>query len=138
MAAEAALEDSLQSWANTGSPPLEIGRTLLALGTVRRRAAKKRAARETLERALELFEALGARVWADRARRELARIGGRTASRRALSGTESEIAELVADGRSNHEVAQALHLSPKTVEWNLSKIYRKLGVRSRAELAARR
>ena len=54
-----------------------------------------------------------------------------------LSETERQIAELVAEGRTNKEVAAALSLSPKTVEWNLSKVYAKLGVRSRAELASR-
>jgi DNA-binding CsgD family transcriptional regulator len=116
--------------------PLELGRSLLALGTVQRRARKKQAARRTLEQALDLFDGLGARPWAARARRELGRIGGRKTPQVGLSTTESEIVELVAAGRSNKEVARALHLSPKTVEWNLSKVYRKLGVHSRTELAA--
>ena len=77
-------------------------------------------------------------MWAERARRELGRIGGRDAPRAELSATEAQIVELVVAGRSNKEVAQSLHLSPKTVEWNLSKIYRKLGVHSRTELAAAR
>ena len=81
---------------------------------------------------------LGAPVWAERARRELGRIGGRATPRSALSETEERIVELVATGCSNKEVARALHLSPRTVEWNLSKIYRKLGVHSRTELAATR
>ena len=118
--------------------PLELGRSLLALGTVQRRARKKQAARLTLERALEGFEQLGAPIWAERARRELGRIGGRSAPRGRLSATEAEIVELVVAGRSNKEVAQALHLSPKTIEWNLSKIYGRLGVHSRTELAAAR
>ena len=67
---------------------------------------------------------------------ELGRIGGRhSAAAGTLSATESEIARLVAAGRTNREVAAALHLSARTVEWNLSKLYRKLGVRSRTELA---
>jgi DNA-binding CsgD family transcriptional regulator len=118
--------------------PLELGRSLLALGTVQRHARKKQASRETLERSVEVLERLGAKPWAERARRELGRIGGRTATRTGLSATEAEIVELVVAGRSNKEVAQTLHLSPKTVEWNLSKVYRKLGVRSRTELAAAR
>jgi len=116
--------------------PLELGRSLLALGTVQRRAQKKHAARQTLDQAVAVFEELGAKPWAERARRELGRIGGRKAAREGLSTTETEIVELVVAGRSNKEVAQALHLSPKTVEWNLSKVYRKLGVHSRTELAA--
>jgi DNA-binding CsgD family transcriptional regulator len=116
--------------------PLELGRSLLALGTVQRGARKKRVARTTLERAVEVFSRLGAKPWTERARRELGRIGGRKAPREGLSTTEAEIVSLVVAGRSNKEVAQALHLSPKTVEWNLSKVYRKLGVHSRTELAA--
>jgi DNA-binding CsgD family transcriptional regulator len=83
------------------------------------------------------FEAVGAALWADRARRELARIGGRRSSGAALTGTEQQIADLVASGKSNAEVAQTLSISVKTVEWNLSKIYRKLHVASRTELAAK-
>jgi DNA-binding CsgD family transcriptional regulator len=120
----------------TAGMPLRLGRSLLTLGSVQRRLRKKQAAGETLDEAMEIFERLGAGVWAERARRELGRIGGRIAARAELSATETEIAELVGAGRSNREVAEALHLSPKTVEWNLSKIYRKLGVRSRTELAA--
>jgi DNA-binding NarL/FixJ family response regulator len=116
--------------------PIELARTLLSLGGVRRKAQHKRAARETLERALEIFEQLGARPWADKARSELRRIGGRIAPGGELSETERLIVELVVSGRRNREVADELHLSPNTVAWNLSKIYRKLGVASRTELAA--
>jgi DNA-binding CsgD family transcriptional regulator len=135
--AEAELEDAVSASEHLGWP-LEVGRSLLALGTVQRHARRKQAARRTLERAVEVFEGLGAKPWAERAGRELGRIGGRAAPRKQLSATESEIVELVVSGRSNKEVAQVLHLSPKTVEWNLSKVYRKLGVHSRTELAATR
>jgi DNA-binding CsgD family transcriptional regulator len=137
-AAHAALEEAIELDEQVGIP-LALGRSLLALGTVQRRMQRRQAARETLGRALEIFGRLGARLWAERARRELGRIGGRSSPRgeTELSGTETEIVELVVAGRSNKEVAQALHLSPKTVEWNLSKIYRRLGLRSRTELAAR-
>jgi DNA-binding CsgD family transcriptional regulator len=135
-AAETALQEAVEAGRSAGGP-LELGRSLLALGTVQRRRRKKQAARETLSEALEVLNGLGARVWADRTRREIERIGGRTAPRTALSATEAEIAALVGAGRSNHEVAATLHLSPKTVEWNLSKIYRKLGVHSRTEMAAK-
>ncbi len=117
--------------------PFELARTLLALGTVQRRAQHKRVAHETLERAVGIFERLGARVWSEKARSELRRIGGRTASAGELSETERRIVELVVAGRRNREVAAELSLSPNTVVWNLSKIYRKLGVSSRTELAAR-
>ena len=116
--------------------PFELARTLLALGTVQRRAQHKRAARESLQRAAEIFERLGARLWLAKARSELRRIGGRTASEGQLSETERRIVELVVKGRTNKEVGLALSLSPKTVEWNLSKVYAKLGIRSRVELAA--
>ena len=116
--------------------PFELARTLQLLGTVQRRAQHKRAARETLERSVTIFESLGARSWAEKARSELRRIGGRTASEGELSETERQIVELVVAGRKNREVAAELSLSPNTIAWNLSKIYRKLGVRSRTELAA--
>jgi DNA-binding CsgD family transcriptional regulator len=119
-----------------GVNPFELARSLLALGTVQRRAQHKRAARVSLERAAEIFERLGARVWLAKARSELRHIGGRTASDEQLSETERRIVELVVAGRRNGEVAASLHLSPNTVAWNLSKVYRKLGVRSRTELAA--
>jgi len=119
-----------------GVNPFELARTLLALGAAQRRAQHKRVARETLGRAAEGFEQLGARVWSEKARSELRRIGGRTASDEELSETELRIVELVVAGRRNREVAAKLSLSPNTVAWNLSKIYRKLGVSSRTELAA--
>jgi DNA-binding CsgD family transcriptional regulator len=117
--------------------PVELGRTLLALGSVARRGLKRRVAREALERALELFERIETPLWAEKARRELAQIGGRRPSSGSLTETEQRIAELVASGRSNAQVARTLYVSPKTVEWNLSKIYRKLHVTSRTELAAK-
>jgi ATP/maltotriose-dependent transcriptional regulator MalT len=116
--------------------PVPLGRALLALGVAQRRTQRKAQARTTLQRAVTAFESAGARIWCDRAQRELGRIGGRsTPVGDELSATESAIAQLVASGSSNKEVATALHLSAKTVEWNLSKIYRKLGVRSRTDLA---
>jgi DNA-binding CsgD family transcriptional regulator len=120
-----------------GANPLELARTLLALGTVPRRAQRKLDARKTLELAAESFARLGARLWEGRARAELRRIGGRTASDGELSETERRIVELVIAGGRNREVAAELSLSPNTVAWNLSKVYRKLGVGSRTELAAR-
>ena len=119
--------------------PFDRARTLLAYGAALRRANSKRDARTALAEALAEFERLDAAVYAERARSELARIGGRAVpAGDELSETERRIADLVAQGRSNKEVAAALSLSPKTVEWNLSKVYAKLGVRSRAELASRR
>ena len=118
--------------------PFERGRTLLVRGTLQRRNRKKRPARESLTQALAVFDELGARLWSERARAELRRIGGRApATPGVLTPTEERVAALVAAGRTYREVADALFISPKTVQWNLSKIYRKLGVRSRAELAAK-
>jgi len=114
--------------------PFELGRTLLVMGQVQRRAKHKRAAREHLDRALEIFESLPAPPWADRARAELSRLGLRPPAPLALTATEERVAALAAAGHTNREVAQALFVSPKTVEANLARIYRKLGISSRAEL----
>jgi DNA-binding CsgD family transcriptional regulator len=135
-AAVAALHASLAAHDRLDDP-LEKGRTLLALGSVYRQARRKRDARAALDEAVAVFEALPAPLWAERSRREAARIGGRVSAGDVLTETERLIADLVAEGRSNGEVAKALFLSRKTVEWNLSNVYRKLGIRSRAELARR-
>jgi len=132
--AEEHLQRSLHEHERT-LQPFELGRTLLVAGAVRRRLRKKRAARDLLERALTTFDDLGAPPWSDRARRELARIGGRAPTSTGLTPTEAQIAQLVAEGRTNREVAEALFVSVHTVEANLKRIYRKLGVRSRTELA---
>jgi DNA-binding CsgD family transcriptional regulator len=135
-AASAAVARALRE--HDGLPlPFELGRTLLVGGTVERRAKRKKEARETLSKALEVFEGLGAAVWADRTRAELARIGGRAASSVALTPTEERVAALVATGGTNREVADALFVSVHTVEANLKRIYRKLGIRSRTELASK-
>jgi DNA-binding CsgD family transcriptional regulator len=115
--------------------PFHQARTLLALGRTQRRAKKRGAARTTLEDALARFEQLGTSLWADRARAELARIGGRAPSRDELTEAERRVAELVAEGRTNREVAAALFIADRSVESALTRVYRKLGVRSRAELA---
>jgi DNA-binding CsgD family transcriptional regulator len=117
--------------------PFELGRTLLVRGAVERRAKRKREARDTLTKALAAFDGLGAALWADKARADLARIGGRAPAPLALTPTEGQVAELVAAGSSNREVADTLFLSVHTVEANLKRIYRKLGIRSRTELASR-
>jgi DNA-binding CsgD family transcriptional regulator/DNA polymerase III delta prime subunit len=117
--------------------PFELARTLLVQGTIFRRARRVAEARKTLNQALALFEELGATRWAQRARRELARLGGRPSQTAQLTPTEQQVADLVASGKSNLDVAHALHVSPKTVEWNLSKVYKKLRVSSRTELAAK-
>jgi DNA-binding CsgD family transcriptional regulator len=117
--------------------PFERGRTLLALGRTQRRARQKRAARESLEAAHSAFDALGARLWAEQARRELLSIGGRRASGGRLTTAEERVAALVAIGQTNREVAAELYVTERTVEGHLTHIYAKLGVRSRSELARR-
>lgn len=134
--AEGALERSIAGFERLPQP-FELARTLLAMGVVLRRSKRRRMARESLERALAMFEALGARLWVERSRIELGRIGGRPSSPLVLTPTEERIAELVAEGQTNREVAASLFLSVKTVETNLTRIYRKLGVGSRRELARR-
>ena len=109
-------------------------RALLALGIVRRRMRQKRAARDAIREALDGFEELGAATWVAKARRELGRIGGRTREE-GLTAAERRVAALVAEGRTNREVAAALFLGERTVETHLSHVYAKLGVRSRVELA---
>ena len=111
-------------------------RALLALGVIRRRERQKRAARDAIGAALGEFERLGAATWIEKARAELGRIGGRTREE-GLTAAERRVAALVAEGRTNREVAAALLLGERTVETHLSHVYAKLGVRSRAELARR-
>jgi DNA-binding CsgD family transcriptional regulator len=115
--------------------PFELGRTLLVGGTIRRRAKQKRPAREALEQALEIFERLGAPLWAARARAELARVSGRRPVVGQLTPSERRVARLAAAGRTNQEIADALFTSTRTVGAHLSHIYAKLGIRSRTELA---
>jgi DNA-binding CsgD family transcriptional regulator len=115
--------------------PFERGRTLLVLGQVQRRAGERRAARETLQQALSVFERVGAGLWAKRAAAEIARIGVRRAPD-ALTESEERVAELAAQGFTNPEIAARLFMSRRTVEANLARAYRKLDIRSRAELGA--
>ena len=128
----AAFERSLT---NAAPFPLERGRTLLCQGMVRRQAQQKKAARETLEQALAIFDELGARLWAEKARAELRRISGRAPASEELTETERRVAELAGQGRTNKQIAAELYMGLSTVEAHLSHVYRKLGVR-RAELAA--
>jgi DNA-binding CsgD family transcriptional regulator len=80
---------------------------------------------------------LGAPSWADEARLELERVGLRHRAPDELTATERQVARLAAGGMTNREVAKAAFMSPKTVEANLARVYRKLAIRSRAELGAR-
>ena len=116
--------------------PLELARSLLALGKLERRAKRKRASRDALDRAAAIFETLPAPLWKAKVDDEVARLGMRSAPG-DLTETEARIAEMAAGGMTNPEIAAAAFVSRKTVEANLSKVYRKLGVRSRVELARR-
>ena len=134
--AETALEHALTEHERLPQP-FELARSLLAMGIVLRRSKQKRRARESLGRSLSIFEELGASLWVERSRAEIGRIGGRAPSPLDLTPTEERVVELVAEGQTNREVAASLFLSVKTVETNLTRIYRKLGVTSRRELARR-
>jgi len=117
------------------SLPLDYGRALLALGSAQRRARRKAEARRSLDHAVAVFERINAPLWLAKARRELARIGGQQRAEVGLTPSERRVAELVAAGQSNKQVAAALFISPKTVEGHLANVFAKLGVRSRTELA---
>jgi ATP/maltotriose-dependent transcriptional regulator MalT len=114
--------------------PFERARTLLLLGQLQRRQRRKESAAASLQEAVDIFERLRIPLWADRARAELVRTN--VAPRRSgqLTQSEQRVAELAASGMKNRDVATALFISPKTVEANLARIYRKLGIKSRAEL----
>jgi DNA-binding NarL/FixJ family response regulator len=117
--------------------PFEHGRTLLEKGSIERRARRKAAAKLTLEQALAILEPLEAEIWVARARDELSRIGMRRArATEGLTPAQTRVAELVAAGSTNVEIARELHMSPRTVESHLSRIYREHGVTSRSQLAA--
>jgi DNA-binding CsgD family transcriptional regulator len=115
-------------------------RTHLAYGEHLRRARMRADARGHLRAALHVFEGVGAAPWAERARAELRASGetvrrGDPASSASLTPQELQIARIVAEGLSNRDVAAQLFLSPRTVEYHLRKVFAKLGVRSRTELA---
>ena len=121
--------------------PLERIRTLLALAQVERRRRHPGAARDVLSEAYREAVAAGATLWAEKVERERGRLGepitqnGAGAESAALTGAERRCAELAAAGATNREIAAALFVSVKTVEATLSRSYRKLGVRSRTQLA---
>ena len=117
--------------------PLELGRSYLAKGVALRRGKKWGPARDSLNGAARIFERLGARTWSHRTAMELNRIGGRAPNLDVLTETEQRVADLVATGLTNREAAARLFLSVSTVESNLRRAYRKLGVRSRTELSHR-
>jgi DNA-binding CsgD family transcriptional regulator len=138
-AARGGVDDALRELRNIvdqpgNECPFEAARSRLALGQVYRRAGYKGMASETLNAAAGAFEELGIPRWAERARDEAGRVGLHPTTT-TLTATERRVAELVGSGQSNQEAAAALFMSIKTVEANLTRIYRKLSVRSRTELA---
>ena len=116
--------------------PFDLARNQLVQGSLQRRLKQKRAAAASLGEAGAIFERLGAPAWARRAHDELSRVGLRRVDPHELTETERRIAVLAASGLTNREVAQAAFVTPKTVEANLVRVYRKLGIRSRAQLGA--
>ena len=117
--------------------PLDRGRALLVAGEALRREGTRRRAAEKLEAATAIFAGLGARLWAQRAEKELRRARPRPRRDHELTNAERQVAALVAAGKANREVAAQLFTTVATVEAHLTRIYRKLSVRSRTELARR-
>ena len=124
----------LELAASTGMPFVH-GRALLTAGEIRRRARQKGLAREALTEAVAIFERLGARLWLQRARSELARVAQKRPEGSPLTATERQVVDLVAAGRTNKEIADTLFMSVHTVEAYLTRLFRALGVQSRTELA---
>ena len=116
--------------------PFERARTIFLRGRAKRALGLRREARADLDEAWDVFHGLGAAAWERRAAEERRRISGRAAGDGDLTAAERAVAELAAAGRSNHEIAAELVLSVRTVESQLSAVYRKLDLRSRAQLAA--
>ena len=116
--------------------PFEWAWSLLVRGRILRRMRARKQAAATLRDAGDRFVRLGATPWIARVDHELERVGLRRRPPNELSATELEVARLAARGLSNREMAEAAFLSPKTIEANLARIYRKLNIRSRAQLGA--
>ena len=114
--------------------PFERARTQLLLGQLQRRQRQKEAATITLTEALAAFEGMRTPLWTDRTRNELARTKVDPTRALLLTASEQRVAELAASGMTNRDIAAAVFISPKTVGANLARIYRKLGIHTRAEL----
>ncbi len=143
-AAEGRLDDAVadltqarQLRAQITPEPIPDGRILLALGGVQRRLRQRRAARETLSAAIEIFDRADAALWAARARQELARVSGRAPAAGELTVTELRVAELIASGLTNKAAAAELYVTVRAIESTLTKVYAKLGISSRTQLASR-
>jgi DNA-binding NarL/FixJ family response regulator len=120
----------------SGWQDFDRARTLMVKGALLRRTRDRRGARLVLAEALRILDSMGCSAWASRARSELARAAPGRHAIDGLTPTEAQVAMLCGSGLTNREVATRLFVSPKTVEANLSRIYLKLGIRSRAELGA--
>jgi len=132
---------SIENLSNT-QPRIELARTQLLYGEWLRRERRRIDAREQLRVALEAFTSTGADGFANRAERELLATGEHARKRTIetrdqLTPQEEQISRLVAQGQTNREIAAQLFISPSTVEYHLRKVFRKLGVKSRTQLASR-
>lgn len=116
--------------------PFERARTQLQLGRLLRRARHREPAMRAVTDALDAFVEMNTPLWAARARAELERLSGGMRGVTGLTPSERRVAELAGAGMTNRDIAATLFVSPKTVETNLSRVYRKLNIRSRAELGA--
>jgi DNA-binding CsgD family transcriptional regulator len=117
--------------------PFERARTLLLLGQLYRRKRQKRKAIDAFNEALEAFTQIGATTWAERVNSELSRSKVGHTGDVGLTSSEQQVADLAATGMTNNDIAAALFISPKTVEHHIGRVYRKLGIRNRAELGQR-
>jgi DNA-binding CsgD family transcriptional regulator len=139
--AEAGYHDAIDHLAQT-SARVDLARTHLLFGEWLRRAKRRTDAREHLQLAHDMFLDMGADGFAERAAAELAATGARARRRTPatsldLTPQEARVADLATEGASNSEIAAQLFLSASTVEYHLRKVYRKLNVTSRTQLARR-
>ena len=131
--AAGAADDASASFSEIGFP-LDRARSLMAAGAARRRSGQRRQAADSLNAAVAILEELGATLWLERAQDELRRANPRPRRDRELTSAERRVAALVAQGLKNREVAAQLFTTVATVEAHLTRIYRKLGIRSRTQL----
>jgi ATP/maltotriose-dependent transcriptional regulator MalT len=124
-------------WHDRLPMPLERARTQVLLGQLQRRRRLRDPAAATLREAAAAFESMGAALWVARAEAELARVKGRPSDGGLLTASEQRVAELAATGMTNRDIASTLFISPKTVEQNLGRVYRKLGIKNRAALGGK-
>lgn len=137
--AEAAFVEAISQLSGSHAS-VDLARAHLQYGQWLRHARRRRDARRHLRTAEDMFHAMGAALFAEQARSELRATGERARARRPeteldLTVQEARVANLAAGGSTNSEIAEQLFLSPSTVEYHLGKVFRKLGIRSRTELA---